>query len=301
MSLDLDPWTGQLARSPLMTVRKGVGTYFYWSAGHYQHCQMCAAAARAPMHLSRGAVACARLCALGPNSCLLSQLVAAFSWRLPSTRSRPTRSWSTDRVRAGQLARFLTNPGPSHFRAALRLLAYIRDNQDQPLVFATNTERPLETFIDSSWGTRFSVSGCMVFYHGCLFHWFSKMQRSVSLSSAEAEFFGGMMAARDLVWIRDLLVDLGISLDGPSIIQSDSKSAIDMSHDPVAFKKTKHILRAAEFLRDLVAREVITLKHLPGRVMIADLLTKAPARVVFTELIHLVRTYYERGVACPSS
>ena len=100
---------------------------------------------------------------------------------------------------AGQLARFLTNPGPSHFRAALRLLAYIRDNQDQPLVFATNTERPLETFIDSSWGTRFSVSGCMVFFHGCLFHWFSKMQRSVSLSSAEAEFFGGMMAARDLV------------------------------------------------------------------------------------------------------
>ena len=58
-------------------------------------------------------------------------------------------------------------------------------------MFATNTERPLETFIDSSWGTRFSVSGCMVFFHGCLFHWFSKMQRSVSLSSAEAEFFGG--------------------------------------------------------------------------------------------------------------
>ena len=141
----------------------------------------------------------------------------------------------------------------------------------------------------------------MVFFHGCLFHWFSKMQRSVSLSSAEAEYFGGMMAARDLVWIRDLLVDLGIVLDGPSVIQSDSKSAIDMSHDPVAFKKTKHILRAAEFLRDLVAREVITLKHLPGRVMIADILTKAPARVVFTELIHLVRTYHEGGVACPST
>ena len=33
--------TGQLARSPLMTVRIGVGTYFYWSAGHYQHGQMC--------------------------------------------------------------------------------------------------------------------------------------------------------------------------------------------------------------------------------------------------------------------
>ena len=74
-----------------------------------------------------------------------------------------------------------------------------------------------------------------------------------------------------------------------------------MSPDPVAFKKTKHILRAAEFLRDLVAREVITLRHLPGCVMIADLLTKAPARVVFTELIRLVRTFHEGGIACPSS
>ena len=73
-----------------------------------------------------------------------------------------------------------------------------------------------------------------------------------------------------------------------------------MSHDPVAFKKTKHILRAAEFLRDLVAREVITLRHLPGRVMIADLLTKAPARVVFTELMRLVRTFHEGGGDCMS-
>jgi hypothetical protein len=66
-----------------------------------------------------------------------------------------------------------------------------------------------------------------------------------------------------------------------------SKSAVDMSHDPVAFKMTKHILRAAEFLRDLVARLVIEVRHLPGRVMIADLLTKAVARVMYHELLRL--------------
>ncbi len=33
----------------------------------------------------------------------------------------------------------------------------------------------------------------------------------------------------------------------------------------------KHILRAAEFLRDLVARLAIEVRHLPGRVMVADL------------------------------
>ena len=61
--------------------------------------------------------------------------------------------------------------------------------------------------------------------------------------------------------------------------------AVDMAFDPIAFKQTKHILRAASFLLDLVgsvvAHEVVSLRHVPGRVMIADLLTKAVARPLF--------------------
>ena len=201
---------------------------------------------------------------------------------------------------AGQLARFLTNPGPSHFRAALRLLVYLRCHGDRPLVFAPNTERSLDTYVDLSWGTRFSVSGCMIFYHGCVFHWFSKMQKSVALSSAEAEYFGAMMAARDLMFVRYLLFDLDITLSTTPTISSDSASAVSMSLDPVAFKKTKHILRAAEFLRDLVARQVTALVHVPGKVMVADLLTKAPARAIFLELIRLLDDYSRSGVASPS-
>ena len=94
------------------------------------------------------------------------------------------------------------------------------------------------TYVDSNWSVRFSVSGCLVFYHGCLIHWFSKMQKSVSLSSAEAEYFGGMMTARDLLWLRDVLVDLAIVLDAASIVWSDSQSAIDMSFDPLSHSRT---------------------------------------------------------------
>ena len=220
-------------------------------------------------------------------------LVGGFLWL--ANMSVPAIAHAT-----GQLSRFLTNPGPSHFHAALRLLIYVRDHGGRPLVMAPNVARGLDTFVDSNWDTRFSISGCLIFYHGCLFHWFSKMQKSVSLSSAESEYFGAMMAARDVIFIRDLLIDLGVIFDGPSVIFSDSKSAIDMSVDPVAFKKTKHILRAAEFLRDLVAREVIMLKHLPGKIMIADLLTKAVARPIFLELTRLIAEYAATGVVSPT-
>ena len=64
-----------------------------------------------------------------------------------------------------------------------------------------------------------------------------------------------------MLFARELLLVLGVSLGGPSVINTDSKSAVDMAFDPVAFKNTKHVMRAAEFLRDLVAREALTLKH----------------------------------------
>ena len=201
---------------------------------------------------------------------------------------------------AGQLSRFLTNPGQPHFIAALRVLAYLRSVGARPLVYSTNGARGLNTYVDSNWSTRFSVSGCLIFFHGSLVHWFSKMQKSVSLSTAEAEYFGAMMAAREVIFIREVLVELCVDLSGPSVIWSDSKSAIDMSRDPIAFKMTKHILRAAEFLRDLVAREIVVLQHVPGRVMIADLLTKAVARALYHELLRLFDAYAATGIVHPS-
>jgi transposase InsO family protein len=231
--------------------------------------------------------------AMAANRDVYMSLVGGFLWLANMTMFHLA-------YPAGQLSRFLTNPGQPHFLAALRVLAYLRSAGARPLVFSTNGTRGLDTYVDSSWSTRFSVSGCLIFFHGCLFHWFSKMQKSVSLSTAEAEYFGAMMAARDLIFIRDVLVELCIDLSGPSVIWSDSKSAIDMSRDPVAFKMTKHILRAAEFLRDLVAREVVVMQHLPGRVMIADLLTKAVARALYHELLRLFDMYAATGIVHPS-
>ena len=198
---------------------------------------------------------------------------------------------------ASQLARFLTNPGMQHYQAAMRVLTYVSQSRARRLRFAPDATRGFEVYVDSNWATRFSCSGAMFFFHGCLFHWFSKMQHSVSLSSAEAEFFGAMLAAKDLLFLRDLFTALGIGLGGATIVYSDSKSAVDMSLDPVAFKNTKHILRAAEFLRDLVAKEVLHLEHISGTYMLADLLTKAVSRPIFLQLMALLDDYARTGVS----
>ena len=188
---------------------------------------------------------------------------------------------------ASQLARFVSNPGEIHFNAAVRVLIYLQGTADRALVFSPSKtgSRPFEIYVDSDWATKFSSSGALYFYNGCLVAWFAKVQRSVSFSSAESEMFGAILAAKDGVFYRELFVDLGVSINAPTRIFTDSKSVVDLSLDPVSFKKTKHILRAAEGLRHYVARLVFTLVHLPGRINMADILTKAQAPSVFVELM----------------
>ena len=230
--------------------------------------------------------------AMAPRREAYMSIVGGLLWL--SNMTRPDLAYASS-----QLARFLTNPGRAHFTAAVRVLIYLRGSSDRLLRFTPAQSQPLEAYVDSNWAARFSCSGALVFFCGCLFHWFSKMQKSVSLSSAEAEYFGAMMAARELLFTRDLLFDLGVKFNAPTVIYSDSKSAVEMAFDPIAFKQTKHIMRAAEFLRDLVAREVLTLRHVKGTVMIADLLTKAVARAIFHSLMRLLDAYSSTGRVCP--
>ena len=110
-----------------------------------------------------------------------------------------------------------------------------------------------------------------------------------------------MLAAKDVLWIRDLLVDMGFKLSGPTIMYCDAKSAVEMAFDVVSFKHTKHILRAAFFLRDHVMKEDVSLRHLSGVIMIADILTKGVARPLFLQLLKLLDDYSSNPVASAQS
>ena len=177
------------------------------------------------------------------------------------------------------------------------MLTYLDGKRDRALRYEPNLSLPLHVYVDSSWEAKFSCSGAYYFFMGCHFHWFSKMQRSVSLSSAEAEFFGCMLALKDTLWIRQLLLDLGVLMPGPTRMWCDSRSAVALAFDPVAFKNTKHILRAAEFLKDHVLRGSVTITHSKGSTMVADILTKGQARPVFLRLIKLLDGYSKNPVA----
>lgn len=108
------------------------------------------------------------------------------------------------------------------------------------------------------------------------------------MSSTEAEYFAACLLARELLYFRDILADFGYMQMGPTSLLTDNKGVVSLSFDPVSFKKTKHILRAAQFVRDLVARQVIRMHWIPGKDNVADLCTKSVMLATFRSLMSLL-------------
>jgi hypothetical protein len=56
-------------------------------------------------------------------------------------------------------------------------------------------------------------------------NWLSKLQPIVAVSSMEAEYIACFFAIQDIVWIRQLLKDLGLERTLPASVHIDNKSA----------------------------------------------------------------------------
>eukprot|EP00253_Pinus_taeda_P033928 PITA_33928 len=82
--------------------------------------------------------------------------------------------------------------------------------------------------------------------------WMSKRQRSISLSSAKAEYITTNEACSEVVWLQNLFARLfGQELE-PTMIHCDNQSCVKLSKNPVFHDKSKHIEVKYHYIRDMV-------------------------------------------------
>ena len=64
----------------------------------------------------------------------------------------------------------------------------------------------------------------------------------------------------------------------------DSKSAIELSKNPVYHERSKHIDTRFHYIRDCVSNGQVDVEHVRTDNQLADILTKALSRIRFVEL-----------------
>ncbi|XP_044428537.1 uncharacterized mitochondrial protein AtMg00810-like, partial [Triticum aestivum] len=149
------------------------------------------------------------------------------------------------------LSKFLSAPTSVHYSHLLRVLRYLRGTSSRQLFYASSNQLQLHAYSDSTWASdpvdRHSVTGYCLFLGTSLIAWKSKKQTAVSRSSAEAELRAIATTTSEIVWLRWLLADLGVSCDAPTSLICDSIAAIQIANDPVKHELTKHIGVDASF------------------------------------------------------
>ena len=161
----------------------------------------------------------------------------------------------------GRLSRAMHNPSKRDAVMCVDVLSYVKRTRRMKLVYrrsgnaieqvykqlaktnnqlfslATNDKKalmPLGGFSDSNHAPACdpefrSTSGYTMFVLFCLVSWKSKLQSITAQSTHEAELIALTLAANEAVWIRDLLITLGFTLIGHTVVRpKGSETCIEL-------------------------------------------------------------------------
>ena len=191
-----------------------------------------------------------------------------------------------------QLSRYLQAPQEAHYRAALRVLRFLFSTKTKSLYYYDHClvlGLELVAYSDSTWNSNpdnsRSRSGYVIFFNGCFIEWKSTLQTLVTLSSCEAEYVALNLTAREVLWLRRLLAELGLEQQ-PTIILVDNQSTIALTKHKMVKPRTKHIALRYHWIKEQVAEGAVCVKYISTVDNVADFLTKVMSQ---EKLIHLLK------------
>ena len=177
------------------------------------------------------------------------------------------------------LSQFMQKPTTSHMQAAKRVLRYLKSSPGQGILLGSQSAAILTAYSDSDWAgcpiTRKSTTGFCVLLGNSPISWKTKKQKVVARSSAEAEYRAMALTTCEVVWLSQLLKELGIKSTAPVTLKCDNQAALAIAVNPVHHERTKHVEVDCHFIRDKVNQNVIKPEYVPTTLQVADILTKS--------------------------
>jgi hypothetical protein len=139
-----------------------------------------------------------------------------------------------------------------HYKAMLRVLKYSVDTADQGLMLKPNRKWDCiqnHKFIinecsDSDYAKEpkdtCSISGHVVYLKGAPAMFKSSTERTLSLSTTEAETCAGVTCVQDILYMKNVLESLGPKVKLPMVLEMDNQGAVYLANNWCIEGKARH-------------------------------------------------------------
>jgi transposase InsO family protein len=182
-------------------------------------------------------------------------------------------------VAVAKLSRFLENPGPLHWAAGIKVVRYLLKTKDIGITYDGTKGTQLLAYSDADWAgdrdDRRSVSGTILLMCGAPVVWRASFQKTVALSSTEAEYMALSDCIKECVWMRLLLKGLDQEQSGPTVVYEDNQGTMALAKNVGYQARTKHIDIRYHFIREKLVSRAVELVYVESKNQAADFLTKA--------------------------
>ena len=198
-----------------------------------------------------------------------------------------------------QCGRFTHDPKQSHEEAVLRICRYLKGTRDDGLIFQPGSELKVDCYVDADFGGLFGVedpadpscaksrTGYVIMLANCPLIWASKLQNTIALSTQNAEYVALSQSLRELVAIRELILDLvgtlGIGTDISFVTKSkafeDNAAALQFAKTGKLTLQNKHIATKYHWFRSHIHSEYnqdgwLDIEKIESDKQAADIFTK---------------------------
>ena len=199
-----------------------------------------------------------------------------------------------------QVAKHCSDPGPTHWKAVKRILRYLRGTVKLGLCYRKSElgdfsgRVSLSGFVDADWGSnvddRKSVCGFAFGLGSGPISWSYKKQKSVALSTAEAEYVAASLATQELLYMRNVLHGVRLKVNTPMSMAEDNQACLRILDTPSLHTRAKHIDLRYHFVRDHVLDGTVAFQYCPSEDNVADIFTKPLPRDLFVKFRNAMLT-----------
>ena len=202
------------------------------------------------------------------------------------------------------LCKFMSDPSPDCFEAAMSLLLYVGHTKHKGISFDGSCEAMpglrdkdssamitsnmgFQAFSDASWHKGdelgFNSFGYVVYMYGGPVSFASKLLKVIALSSAEAEYAAASYTCKEIEFVRNVCSDLGFPLQSRVMLAVDNTAAVQIIENSGVTARTKHFQDSIHYVRQLYNLQRLAVKHVVTSLQRADGFTKPLEKRLFLQ------------------